>query len=185
MAQVQHSSLTDPNIHEPKGASTASVDTTYVSNGSGSGTWKKVDSDGINESDIQAWIEESLDGQDIEFTGKFYLTTVIADVSTSSSILVPIVDSCTLIGARLVLAGTITDADATVTFVNASAASLGTGVTVAYSGSDEGTGFNFTSTTNSALTGPTYIKISTDGGSTGTVPLYITLEFEQVLNADV
>lgn len=39
MAQVQHSALTDPNLHEPKGASTASVGTVYVSNGSGSGTW--------------------------------------------------------------------------------------------------------------------------------------------------
>lgn len=35
-----HSSLTDPNIHEPKGASTASDGQVYVANGSGSGTWE-------------------------------------------------------------------------------------------------------------------------------------------------
>lgn len=42
MANIQHSTVTDPNIHEPKGASTASVDTVYVSTGVGSGQWKKL-----------------------------------------------------------------------------------------------------------------------------------------------
>lgn len=39
MANVQHSTLTDPNLHEPKGISTASADQLYRANGSGSGTW--------------------------------------------------------------------------------------------------------------------------------------------------
>lgn len=39
MANVQHSTLTDPNLHEPKGASTAAADQLYRANGSGSGTW--------------------------------------------------------------------------------------------------------------------------------------------------
>lgn len=39
MANVQHSSLTDPNLHEPKGISTAAASQLYLSNGSGSGTW--------------------------------------------------------------------------------------------------------------------------------------------------
>lgn len=39
MATVQHSVLTDPNIHEPKGVSTAAAGKVYVANGSGSGTW--------------------------------------------------------------------------------------------------------------------------------------------------
>jgi hypothetical protein len=42
MANVQHSSLTDPNLHEPKGISTAAINQSYVSNGSGSGTWTNV-----------------------------------------------------------------------------------------------------------------------------------------------
>ena len=36
----EHSLITDPNIHEPKGASTASEGMVYVANGSGSGTWR-------------------------------------------------------------------------------------------------------------------------------------------------
>jgi hypothetical protein len=39
MANVQHSTLTDPNLHEPKGASSASANQLYLSDGSGSGTW--------------------------------------------------------------------------------------------------------------------------------------------------
>jgi hypothetical protein len=39
MATVQHSALTDPNIHEPKGVSTAAAGKVYVANGSGSGNW--------------------------------------------------------------------------------------------------------------------------------------------------
>lgn len=42
MANVQHSSLSDPNLHEPKGVSTAAANTVYLANGSGSGTWTPV-----------------------------------------------------------------------------------------------------------------------------------------------
>lgn len=40
MATVQHSALTDPNLHEPKGVSTAAAGKVYVANGSGSGAWQ-------------------------------------------------------------------------------------------------------------------------------------------------
>lgn len=39
MADIEHSAITDPNIHEPKGASTAVADTVYVADGAGSGDW--------------------------------------------------------------------------------------------------------------------------------------------------
>lgn len=42
MANVQHSSLTDPNLHEPKGISTAAANTVYLANGSGSGVYTNV-----------------------------------------------------------------------------------------------------------------------------------------------
>lgn len=40
MANVAHASLTDPNLHEPKGAASAAADAVYQANGSGSGSWK-------------------------------------------------------------------------------------------------------------------------------------------------
>jgi hypothetical protein len=42
LANVQHSNLTDPNLHEPKGISTATADQVYLSNGSASGNWRDV-----------------------------------------------------------------------------------------------------------------------------------------------
>lgn len=39
MATVQHSALTDPNIHEPKGITTAQDGQVYVADGSNSGDW--------------------------------------------------------------------------------------------------------------------------------------------------
>jgi hypothetical protein len=41
---VQHRLIPDAELHEPKGASSASVNTSYFSNGAGSGSWKKVGS---------------------------------------------------------------------------------------------------------------------------------------------
>jgi hypothetical protein len=36
---VQHASISDPNIHEPKGVTSASNGDVYVANGAGSGAW--------------------------------------------------------------------------------------------------------------------------------------------------
>jgi hypothetical protein len=44
MANVNHSTLTDPYLHEPKGVASAGAGAVYVANGSGSGTWKKAHS---------------------------------------------------------------------------------------------------------------------------------------------
>lgn len=47
MANVEHSTRTDPNLHEPKGASTAVINTTYVSDGAGSGVWELVNGNNV------------------------------------------------------------------------------------------------------------------------------------------
>lgn len=39
MANVNHSTLTDPYLHEPKGIAASSADRVYIANGSGSGVW--------------------------------------------------------------------------------------------------------------------------------------------------
>lgn len=42
MANVNHSTLTDPYIHEPKGVASAASGEVYIANGSSSGTWTKL-----------------------------------------------------------------------------------------------------------------------------------------------
>jgi hypothetical protein len=39
MANVNHATLTDPFLHEPKGIAAATADRVYIANGSGSGVW--------------------------------------------------------------------------------------------------------------------------------------------------
>lgn len=43
MADIEHSTITDPNIHEPKGIATATADQIYVADGAGSGDWTDID----------------------------------------------------------------------------------------------------------------------------------------------
>jgi len=44
MATIEHSTLSTGELHEPKGAPTASAGQVYVADGSGSGTWTPSDS---------------------------------------------------------------------------------------------------------------------------------------------
>ena len=48
MANVEHSAITDPNIHEPKGVAAAASGKVYVSNGAGSGSWADPNPPGIS-----------------------------------------------------------------------------------------------------------------------------------------
>lgn len=41
MATIQHSALTDPEVHEPKDITTAEAGAVYVADGSGSGAWQQ------------------------------------------------------------------------------------------------------------------------------------------------
>lgn len=43
MSNVEHSTITDPNIHEPKGIAAATADQIYVADGAGSGDWTDID----------------------------------------------------------------------------------------------------------------------------------------------
>lgn len=42
MADIQHKNITDPEIHEPKGITSAAPGLVYVSGGSGTGAWDRV-----------------------------------------------------------------------------------------------------------------------------------------------
>jgi len=53
MADIVHSSLTGSDLHECKGADSAAVDTVRVSNGSGSGTWKKIPAASIDATSVK------------------------------------------------------------------------------------------------------------------------------------
>jgi hypothetical protein len=73
MADVQHSAITDPEIHEPKGVATAANGRVYISNGVGSGAWNKVQDGNINsESSASGSVLESDGGGNAVFVKRMY-----------------------------------------------------------------------------------------------------------------
>lgn len=160
----EHSVITDPNIHEPKGIAAASANTAYWANGSGSGAFGKVNSSRIDTTSIFD-------------TNKFSLTAVLEDVSTASSLRIPLPYACTLNRVTTILGGAITVANSTITVTNSTGpATVGT-ITVAFSGSAEGDIDTLNASINNTFTAGTYVKIATDGASTDTQRLDILLEF--------
>jgi hypothetical protein len=90
MANIQHSTLTDPNLHEPKGISTAAANTVYMANGSGSGTYTNV-----NRLPGTGWGQYS----NSLYTGTAYLSI------TDAGVLVPFDTASTVTQLPITLAG--------------------------------------------------------------------------------
>lgn len=179
---ANHSTLTGADLHEPKGAAAAASGTVYVSNGAGSGSWTSLAASKVSVldtagdftgTDVETVLTE-LNNKTLTISGLF------ADVSNPSTILIPVGFSCTVLSIDFILAGAITVADATLTVTRSDGAAMGTKV-IAYSGSAEGTAFDFTPTGNAALTYNThrYIKIVTDGASSTTQPLYVVVKIRR------
>lgn len=159
---VAHRDLTGADLHEPKGVATAPNHAVYVANGSGSGAW-------------QLLAPASL-GSDVRNVNKFFLTVVIPDISTANAILVPLQRNASLVQAMGVLSGTISGANAVVTLSRNGADTMGT-FTVTHSGSAEGDAYTITSPTFASVTAGGYVKIETNGASTGTRSFTVVLEF--------
>ena len=145
----EHVDIADGERHEPKGASTATVGQVYVSDGAASGSWEDFAYD---------------------------INAVIADVSTASFVLVPILNDCVVTQIKYVLGAAITVANSTITVTRGGGSAMGTQV-ITQAASAEGTTFTQTPSGNNSITAAThhYIKIATDGASTTTAPLYITV----------
>ena len=147
MASIQHSALTDPNIHEPKGITTASAGQIYVADGSSSGDWTAI--------------------QDT-------YTTVIADISTASTVYVPIHSACTVTRVVTVLSGAMSGGDDTITVRNAAGTSMGT-ITVTHTGSAAGDIDTLSPSSNNTVASNSFITVETDGNSSTSRALYVTI----------
>jgi hypothetical protein len=159
---VAHRDLTGADLHEPKGAETASLGAVYVANGSGSGTWRKLTT-------------AELDTQSIKNVNKEVVALTMRDVGTASVLLLPLPFAATVTRITAVLHGAISGADGVLSFTNNGSASLGT-MTLLHASSGEGTAFSLTPATNAAFTAGTYLKIANDGAATGTVDATLLIE---------
>jgi hypothetical protein len=138
MANVNHSALSDPYLHEPKGAAAASSGDVYVANGSGSGTW--------------------------EDHRRSVLVVHFADISTSENLYVPIPFAGTVSRITSVIEGAISGSDVVFTVKNSSAATMGT-ITVTQSGSAAGDVDFLNPSSNNTVTANDYVLIQCNGGA--------------------
>lgn len=148
---VQHKDIVDAERHEPKGASTATIDQVYAANGAGSGSWREL-----------PWSD----------------TVVMDDVSAPSFEIIPLPFNCTVQTITFTLHGAITAADSTISVTRGGdGLSLGTQV-ISQAGSTEGTTFTLTTSSNNTITASThkYLKIATDGASSTTARMSITVK---------
>lgn len=162
---AEHNTLTGADLHESKGVATAGNGTVYIADGVGSGTWAKIGPGSLASS--------------LPTPNRYALSLTLADVSAPSFVLIPVPFNSTFISAYCALASAITTADSALTFTKTGAVSFGSALTITFTGSAEGTTFTFTPTINTSVNAGQFIKIATDGASTLTVPLQITLILEK------
>ena len=74
---VEHVTITDPNIHEPKGVASASANQVYVADGAGSGSWEDSSEGSIVNVETAADLSGSLDST------KVYLIDGLIDMGTT------------------------------------------------------------------------------------------------------
>jgi hypothetical protein len=139
---VEHVSITDPFIHEPKGASTASAEQVYVADGLGSGAWRS-----------QAGA---------------VLCSHIADISTASSIYIPVVQTGTVEFVAVTIHGAISTTDDVITVYNTSGVSMGT-ITVPFTSSAAGDTFTLSPVSDNTVIAGGSIRVQTNGASAAAV----------------
>lgn len=87
---MNHSKISDPYLHEPKGISTASENTVYTANGTGSGTWGKLPIAALNFTVTAVpdyTFTDAEAGEELRYIGLIDAnTSQIADLSVNSGI---------------------------------------------------------------------------------------------------
>lgn len=152
----EHKDLPDSERHEPKGISLAAVDTVYVSDGLGSGSWTNILSTVKNRNYMT-------------------LNVSIPDISTAGSYYVPNPILGKIYKVFVSLDNAITVADSTVSLEINGVAVSGGNITVAYVGSAAGSVFSSTPSGSNTVSAGGSIEVITDGGSTTTCRANVTI----------
>lgn len=132
------STITDPFLPESKGVSAAAAGLSFVTDGAGSGSFKKT---------------------------PYVTSSVMADVSTPSVVYVPTPSAGLVTKIVGILHGAITLADSTITAKNSAGVSMGT-VVVPFTGSAAGLAFVINPVANNAVSADSFITIESNGNST-------------------
>lgn len=151
MANVEHSSLTGADLHEPKGADSAANNAIYVADGAASGAWT-VDN----------------------LINKMVLTCTLPDIDTDAAawVVAPVAGDITAV--YTVIDGAIGTGDATITTKIAGTAVTGGAVTITQSGSAAGDVDSTTPTAANTVSAGQAIEFENDLAATNAVTVTIT-----------
>lgn len=162
-----HSELTDPELHEPKGVSTAQSGAVYVANGTGGGLWQPIG-------------YQSIDSTTVKGLGQYRVYITIKDITVASSVYVPIAGTSRLDRVVGVITGAITGADSAISFKNNGGSTMGT-LTVAATGSAAGNVYDTGIAFSNTIVDGQYVRVDCDGAPTGgTSDMTLTLLFTLV-----
>lgn len=149
MADVQHKDLPNAQLHEPKGVSAASVDTAYVANGAGSGTWQAA-------------------------PYQYALNVRLTDLSTASDTYVVVPVGGKVAKIYTVIENAITTADANLTFRINATLITSSAIVVTQVGSAAGDVDNSTPSALNTVVAGDKLKVTTDGASDTTCAVNLT-----------
>lgn len=149
MADVAHKDLSGSDLHESKGAATASAGTIQVANGAGSAVW----------TDKFATIKNS---------NLVVIPTRFEDISTAASVWAVAPIAGKIAKVYVVLNNAITTANSIVTAKINGVSVSSLSITVTQAGSAAGSVFSGTPSGNNTVAAGGAIEIITDGGATVT-----------------
>lgn len=153
---VQHANLTGLDLHEPKGVDSAEFGQLYFADGAGSGLWLSV-----NDVLLNANVAT--------------LSANFADISTAETVYIPTSWACDVYKVSICLQAPITTANSVVSVFDASGNSMGS-INITYSGSAAGQIFTLEPVSNYSIAENSFLKITTDGGSSGVAKAIIAVD---------
>lgn len=155
----EHANVDPSNIHEPKGANSASVNTTYISNGAASGSWSLVSPSSITG---------------VNNLNKVVLTLNIPTMGTAASyfVICPIAGDIEKIYS--VIDASFGGADETLSFEIGGVAVTNGNITITQSGSAAGDVDSSTPTAANTLTAGQAIEVISAGASSGSCNAKLT-----------
>lgn len=174
---IAHSALTGSELHEPKGADSATAGTVLTADGAG-GT--SFDAPVVDAADGSAGEVPVADGAgDVVWSPRFYtITGKISNISTAETQYVAIPYSGNVVSVVGVLSAAISTADATIT-VKDNAGNTMTAITVANAASAAGDVDSGTPASNQDVTDNDYLTVETDGGSSNNAEWNFTIVIER------
>lgn len=166
MANIEHSAITGPDLHEPKGVS-AAADNTLARAVSSAISWGKIDDpDYIADDTLDI---DNIDETSIKELNTLYLTVDFPDIATAGSVWVVCPVAGNVVDCWSVIHGAITVSDETITLERSGVAMTGGTITITQSGSAAGdvdtTAAGITG--NNDITASTAIEIISAGACTG------------------